>query len=85
MTSNSLFVEPLEPRIAPAILVQGGNLLGGNGNPTTGETSNGANTVTLVKVLSGSALVFYDANSSHIMSISVGPDTKLDITGNVLR
>ena len=83
MTSNSLFVEPLEPRIAPAILVQGGNLLGGNGNPTTGETSSGGNTVTLVKVLSGSALVFYDATHSAITSISVGPDTKLDITGDV--
>lgn len=81
MTSHPLFVEPLEPRIAPAILVQGGNLLGAKFGPTTGETSTGGNTVTLVQVLSGSALVFYDG--SGITSISVGPDTKIDITGSV--
>lgn len=81
MTSHPLFVEPLESRIAPAILVQGGNLLGAKFGPTTGETSTGGNTVTLVQVLSGSALVFY--NGSDITSISVGPDTKIDITGSV--
>lgn len=83
MTSHPLFVEPLEPRIAPAILVQGGNLLGAKFGPTTGETSSGGNTVTLVEVLSGSALVFFDGDSGHITSISVGPNTKLDITGDV--
>lgn len=89
MTSNPLFVELLEPRIAPAILVNGGNLLGAKFGPTTGETSSGGNTVTLVKVLSGSALVFFDGGTSgsgensHITSISVGPNTKLDITGDV--
>lgn len=81
MTSHPLFVEPLEPRIAPAILVQGGNLLGAKFGPTTGETSAGGNTVTLIQVLSGSALVFYDG--SNVTSISVGPDTKLDLTGSV--
>ena len=83
MNSIPLFVESLEPRVAPAILVNGGNLLGGTGNPTTGETSSGGNTVTLIKVLSGQALVFYDASSSTITGISVGKHTKLDITGNV--
>ena len=81
MKSNAQFIEALEPRVAPAILVNGGNLLGGNGNPTTGETSTGANTVTLVKVLSGQALVFY--NNGVITGISVGKHTKLDITGDV--
>ncbi len=84
MNSNPLFVESLESRIAPAILVNGGNLLGGTGNPTTGETSTGGNTVTIVKVLSGEALVFYDAGSNHIMGISVGKNTRLDLTGNVI-
>ena len=46
MKTTPLFVETLESRVAPAILVNGGNLLGGNGNPTTGETSSGGNTVT---------------------------------------
>ncbi len=77
------FIESLEARIAPAVLVNGGNLLGGNGNPTTGETSTGGNTVTLVKVLHGEALVFFDSNSNAITSISVGKHTQLDITGNV--
>ena len=63
MKSTPLFVETLESRVAPAILVNGGNLLGGDGNPTTGETSSGGNTVTLIKVLSGQALVFYDSTT----------------------
>ena len=84
MKNTSLFVETLESRVAPAILVNGGNLLGGAGNPTTGETSSGGNTVTLIKVLSGQALVFYDASNSEILGISVGKNTRLDITGNVV-
>ena len=83
MKNIPLFVEPLEPRVAPAILVNGGNLLGGNGNPTTGETSSGGNAVTLIKVLSGEALVFFDATNAEITGISVGKHTRLDITGNI--
>ena len=80
MKSTVQFIEALESRIAPAILVNGGNLLGGKGNPTTGETSSGGNTVTLVKVLSGEALVFFNGG---ITEISVGKHTKLDITGDI--
>ena len=83
MNPNPLFVETLESRIAPAILVNGGNLLGGKGNPTTGEASSGGNTLTLIKVISGEALVFYDADHSQITGISVGKNTRLDIVGNV--
>jgi len=83
MKYHSSLIEPLETRIAPALLVTGANLLGGNGNPTTGETSIGENQVTLVKVLSGQALVWYDASSNNIVGISVGPNTKLDITGDI--
>ena len=82
MKSKAQFIEALEPRIAPALLVSGGNLLGGSGNPSTGETSTGNNTVTLVKVITGQALVFFD--NGHIVGISVGKHTKLDITGDVL-
>ncbi len=77
------FIEPLEARVAPAVLVSGGNLLGGTGNPTTGETSTGGNTQTLVKVLHGQALVFFDSTTHEITGISVGKHTQLDITGNV--
>jgi hypothetical protein len=75
-------IEPLEDRIAPALLVNGANLLGGAGNPTTGETSVGDNAVTLVKVLSGQALVWFDNGVIH--SISFGPNTSLDIHGDIL-
>ena len=74
-------IEPLEQRIAPALLVAGANLLGGAGNPSTGETSIGGNNITLVKVLSGEAIVWFD--HGFIAAISVGPNTSLDITGNV--
>jgi hypothetical protein len=74
-------IEALEQRIAPALLVTGANLLGGSGNPTTGETSVGGNSVTLVKVLSGDAIVWF--NHGAIDAISVGPNTSLDITGDV--
>ena len=83
MKTNLHFIETLEARVAPAVLVSGGNLLGGSGNPTTGETSTGGNTVTLVKVLHGQALVFFDSTSHEITGISVGKHTQLDITGNV--
>ncbi len=73
-------IEPLEQRIAPALLVSGANLLGA-GNPTTGETSIGGNSVTLVKVLSGEAIVWF--YHGGISAISVGPNTSLDITGDV--
>lgn len=77
---RSSAIEPLEARIAPALLVNGANLLGGSG-PSTGETSVGDHSATLVKVLSGQALVWFDGSS--ITSISVGPGTRLDISGNV--
>lgn len=73
-------IEVLEDRIAPALLINGANLLGGD-SPATGETSVGDNSVTLVKVLSGRALVWF--TGGIITSISVGPGTRLDITGDV--
>ena len=73
-------IEPLEQRIAPALLVTGANLLGA-GNPTTGQISVGGNSLTVVKVLSGDAIVWFQGNS--ITAISVGPNTSLDITGDV--
>ncbi len=83
MTTRSISrIEPLEARIAPALLVNGANLLGGAGNPTTGETSVGDNAVTLVKVLSGQALVWFD--DGLISSISFGPNTNLEIHGDIL-
>ena len=75
-------IEPLEARIAPALLVNGANLLGGAGNPSTGETSVGENAVTLVKVISGQALVWFD--DGMVSGISFGPNTRLEITGDVL-
>ncbi len=84
MTSRSFSrssIEPLEARIAPALLVNGANLLGGAGNPTTGETSVGENAVTLVKVLSGQALVWFDDGNIH--SISFAPNTSLEIRGDI--
>ncbi|MGC3991718.1 MAG: VCBS repeat-containing protein [Chthoniobacteraceae bacterium] len=75
-------IEPLESRIAPAVLVNGANLLGG-GHSDSGYTSIGGNAVTLVKVTSGEALVWFDASTQEITGISVANGTKLDITGNV--
>ena len=74
-------IEALEGRIAPAILVAGGNLLGGKGNPNTGEFSVGENSFLYVKVTSGQAVVWFDGLS--ITGISIGPNTGLDITGDV--
>ncbi|MGB8170680.1 MAG: VCBS repeat-containing protein [Chthoniobacteraceae bacterium] len=82
MTSRfSTSIEPLEARIAPALLVNGANLLGGAGNPTSGDTSVGDNSVTLVKVLSGQALVWFE--NGNISSISFGPNTSLEIFGDI--
>lgn len=80
-SSRRPLIEPLEQRIAPALLVSGANLLGGAGNAKTGETSIGGNEVTLVKVLSGEAIVW--VGYSGISAISVGPNTSLDLTGDV--
>ncbi|HEX4084622.1 MAG TPA: VCBS repeat-containing protein [Chthoniobacteraceae bacterium] len=74
-------IEPLEQRIAPALLITGANLLGGPGNPTTGQGSIGGNSVTLVTVLSGEAIVWYDHGS--IDAISFGPNTSLNVVGDV--
>ena len=78
--TSSCHFEPLEARIAPALLVNGANLLG-SGSPTTGETSIGGDEVTLVKVLSGQALVWFQ--DGEITSISVGANTNLEITGDI--
>ena len=73
-------IEALEGRIAPAVLVAGGNLLGGAGNPASGEFSIGENSFAYVKVLSGQAVVWFDG---IIRGISVGPNTSLEIAGGV--
>ena len=73
-------IEALEGRIAPAVLVAGGNLLGGAGNPTSGEFSIGENSFAYVKVLSGQAVVWFDG---IIRGISVGPNASLEIAGDV--
>src|SRR3954454_21095417 len=82
MSTSARFssLEPLESRIAPALLVVGANLLGGE-NPKTGEGSVGADSVTLIKVLSGTAVAWFDGQ--HITSVSFGPNTSLDLTGDV--
>lgn len=74
-------IEPLEDRIAPALLVTGANLLGGAGNPSVGEGSTGDTALTIVKVLTGQAIVWY--TGSHIEGISFGPNTTLDISGTI--
>jgi hypothetical protein len=73
-------LEVLESRIAPALLINGANLLGGGG-PSTGESSAGGNSATVVKVLSGTAIVWYHDND--IYGISVGPNASLEIRGDV--
>jgi len=74
-------IEVLESRIAPALLAYGANLLGGSGNPTTGEQSVGEDSVTLVKVLSGQALVYYA--DGHIYGISAGPGASIQVYGDI--
>src|SRR4051812_17192766 len=73
-------IEALESRIAPALLVNGANLLGGS-SPSVGETSAGGNSVPLVHVISGQAIVWYQ--DGHILGISVGPNANLEIQGDV--
>ena len=80
-TIHSQRIEALEGRIAPAILVTGGNLLGGAGNPNTGEYSVANNALLYVKVTSGQAVVWFDGDT--ITGISVGPNVGLEITGNI--
>ncbi len=75
-------IEPLEQRIAPALLVNGANLLvAGKGSGSTGVQAIGGNSVTRVQVLSGEAIVWYDHGS--LDAISVGPNTSLNIWGDV--
>ena len=76
--SSRSAAEPLESRIAPALLINGANFLASG---QSGETSLGENAVTLVKVTSGSALVYFEFG--HIVGISVGPNTGLEIAGDV--
>ncbi len=73
-------IEPLESRIAPALLVHGANLLGGD-SPSTGETSVGENSVQLVKVTAGRAIVWFDG--FNITSISAGPGLRIELTGDI--
>ncbi|MEA3207768.1 MAG: hypothetical protein QOE70_825 [Chthoniobacter sp.] len=70
--------EPLEARIAPALLVVGANYLTAG---EIGETSAGENAATLVKVTAGSAVIWF--NGADISGISVGPGAGLEISGDV--
>ncbi|MEK0448322.1 MAG: hypothetical protein RL088_590 [Verrucomicrobiota bacterium] len=74
-------IEALESRISPAVLVTGGNLLGGAGNAASGEYSIGENAFGYVKVLSGQAIVWFDG--VVIRGISVGPNASIEVTGDV--
>lgn len=74
----SVLIEPLEARIAPALLVAGANYLTSG---QFGQTSEGDNSITLVKVTSGSAIVWFDG--FNVTGISVGPNAGLEITGDV--
>ncbi len=80
--SFPVFLETLEDRIAPASIVfsQGGNLLsaGDEGKLSLGESS-----AALVKVVSGKALVFWDAQDKVIKGISVTNGVKLEVWGNI--
>jgi hypothetical protein len=78
-SSNS--IEPLEARIAPALLINGANLIVAGSSNSTGETSVGDNNVELVKVTSGSAIVWY--NDGVVQAISFGPNTSLEVVGGV--
>jgi hypothetical protein len=62
-------------------MITGANVFGGAGNPSTGETSVGDNAAEIIKVVSGQALVWFDG--SFITGISVGPNTSLEIRGDV--
>lgn len=74
-------VEPLESRIAPAVLVNGPNLFGGFGNPSIGEMSLGENSVTLVKVLAGQVVVWFQ--DGDISTVSFGAGASFELFGNV--
>ncbi len=79
--ASSSFLEPLEPRIAPAVLVNGANLLGGTDNPLTGEASAGEDAYTAIKVTTGSVIVWYDNGS--ITGISAGQGASFEVWGNI--
>ncbi len=74
-------IEPLEARIAPALLINGANLLGGPGGPNTGETSVGGNALTIVEVHSGEALVWFQDGA--ILGISFGNNADITVHGAI--
>src|SRR5215207_917617 len=74
-------IEPLEARIAPALLINGANLLVANSANDSGETSVGDNSVQVVKVTSGQAIVWFQDGS--ILGVSFGPNTSMEIAGHV--
>ena len=79
--ARSSHVEPLESRIAPAVLVNGANLLGGAGNDNVGEMSLGDHSVTLVKVNAGQVVVWYQ--DGVLESISFGDGANFEVLGDV--
>lgn len=83
MKTELLLLESLEPRIAPAVLVHGANLLGGPDNPSTGEASLDEDAFTVIKVHGGMALVWFDAVSSSITGISLGNGANIEVFGDV--
>lgn len=74
-------IEPLETRVAPAVLVNGPNLFGGLGNPSVGEMSLGENSVTLVKVYGGQIVVWFQ--DGGISAVSFGDGANFELFGNV--
>lgn len=84
LSSADPLLELLEPRIAPAVLVDGANLLGGADNPASGETSLGEDAFTAIKVKSGMALVWYDSATRDITGISLSDGAAVEIYGDVV-
>lgn len=84
-TSPSIepLLELLEPRIAPAVLVNGANLLGGGDNPASGETSMDEDAFTAIKVKSGLALVWFDAATRDITGISLSNGANIEVFGDI--
>lgn len=82
MKVGNAFLETLEPRIAPALLVHGANLLGG-GEDSTGETSLDGDSFTVVRVSGGQALVWFDASTQSITGVSLGHLSSVEIFGDV--
>lgn len=80
-----IFLELLEDRIAPAavILSQGGNLLSAGDEGYLSLGSEPSTSALLVKVTSGKALVFWDADEKLIKGISVTDGIRMDIYGDV--